>query len=54
MADVVPALMGRLSKEKEFRAYFVWSSALIAFDNGIPSTWDKPLEKVLEQYPCWN
>jgi hypothetical protein len=48
MADVVPALMGRLSKDKEFKAYFIWSSAPIAFDDGASSAWDKPLEKVLE------
>jgi hypothetical protein len=49
--------MERLSKEKEFKAYFVWSGkqcALIAFDDGALSAWDKPLEKLLEQYPRWN
>jgi hypothetical protein len=40
-----------LLKKKEFKACFVWfgkQCALIAFDDGAPSAWNKPLEKVLE------
>jgi hypothetical protein len=57
MADILPAVMGRFTKENEFRLVFVWSGrqcAPIAYDDGTPSEWGKPLEKVFQQYPCWS
>jgi hypothetical protein len=51
MADLIPTLMERLLKEKEFKACFVWfgkQCAPITFHDWAPSAWNKPLEKVLE------
>jgi hypothetical protein len=51
LAKVVPVLMGTLTTKKGMKPYFVWSSkqcAAIEYDDGAPTAWDKPLEKVFE------
>ena len=49
MVGILPVVMGRFTKENEFRPAFVKfgrQCVPIAYDDGTLSEWDKPLEKV--------
>jgi hypothetical protein len=49
--------LGRMKDSKNYAPLFTWSAKeceVTAFEDGLPITWGKPLEKVFRNYPHFN
>jgi hypothetical protein len=57
MADVVPAMLGRMKDGSTVKPLFMWSTKeceVTKFEDGIPLQWGKPLRKIFWRYPNFN
>ena len=57
MDKIVPPLLARLQDSKSHPPLFIWSAKeceATDFQDGLPVTWGKPLEKVFRAYPQFN
>jgi hypothetical protein len=54
MAEIVPAMLRRVDETTSVVPLFIWlqqECEPVEFEGGAPVSWEKPLERVFQQWP---
>jgi hypothetical protein len=57
MEEIVPTMLRRVNDNGNLVPLFVWSQREcepIQFEGGAPTMWEKPLQRVFDQWPRWK